>query len=237
MTHAPASRRRARTRWILLGSAIAIAIIIGGAAWLESMHPQLDPTGNRVEGVPPLAFLEPLSCRRGVEEASIARIREQVIAGARVSSTQIHGCPAAFDGLRVSYVGEVIGEVLAREGGAWAQVNDDTYALITGPMVGHRERSGFNTGLSVWLDGDLGDRIEAPGRPALRGDIVLLTGTLLRADPDDGGGITLRATTLETLAPPLALEPALHVPQLIVAIVLGVLALAGVVASRVAKRS
>lgn len=237
MSRAPAPRRRARTRWILIASVVAVGVVIGGAAWLEATHPQLDPTGNRVEGVPPLAFIETTTCQRGGDDAIISRIREQVTAGDRVSSTQVHGCPAAFDGLRVSYVGEVIGEVLPREGGAWAQVNDDTYALDTGPMVGHRERSGFNTGLSVWLDGDLGDRIDAPGRPALRGDVVLLTGTLLRADPDDGGGITLRATTLETLAPPLQLDPPLHVPQLIVAVVLGVLALTGVLATRVANRS
>lgn len=237
MNHSAVPHRRARTRWFLVGSFVVIAAIVAGATWLESLHPQLDTTGNRVEGVPPLAFQDAPTCRLGVDDGSIARIRAQVTAGGRVSSTQVHACPAAYDGLRVSYVGEVVGDVLPRDGGAWAQVNDDAYALRSGPLVGHRERAGFNTGLSVWLDGDLSDRIDAPGRPALRGDVVLLTGTLLRADPDDGGGITLRATTLETLAPPVRVDPPLHVAQLIVAVVLGVLALAGVVATRVARRA
>jgi hypothetical protein len=145
-------------------------------------------------------------------------------------------CPSAYDGMEVTYVGEVVGELLPRRGGAWAQVNDDDYALVTGPLVGHRERAGFNTGLSVWLEEPLADRITSPGRPALRGDVVLLRGTILRADPDDGGGITLRATELETLAPPLEIDPPLHVLQVVVAGVLSVLALIATVWARQVRR-
>ncbi|MFO7778977.1 MAG: hypothetical protein R6V28_11540 [Nitriliruptoraceae bacterium] len=66
---------------------------------------------------------------------------------------------------------------------------------------------------------------------------MLLRGTILRADPDDGGGITLRATELETLAPPLEIEPPLHVLQVVVAGVLSVLALAATLwAGRVRRR-
>ena len=240
---------RPATRRLLLGVVAVLILLVAGVVWLESLHPQLDPSGNAVQGVPPLALDDEPTCRRFVDEAPIDDIRERLAAqeaaervaddlppGGRVSSTQVYLCPSAYDGKQVTYVGEVVGEVLARRGGAWAQVNDDDYALLTGPVVGHRERAGFNTGLSVWLDGDLAERIEAPGRPALRGDVVLLRGTILRADPDDGGGITLRATELETLAGPLQLEPPLHTLQVIVAVVLTLLAIGASLWARQVRR-
>ncbi|MEX2549758.1 MAG: hypothetical protein WD638_06000 [Nitriliruptoraceae bacterium] len=232
MSHPPVAHHRAHTRWILMGSVLAIAAIGFGAWWLEAVHPQLDTATAAVQGVPPLAMSDERSCRRLVEEAAVEEIQAGFPAGGRVSSTQIHLCPLAFDGVEVAYVGEVVGEVLPRAGGAWAQINDDSYALEHGPVVGHRERHGFNTGLSVWLEGGLAAEIEAVGRPAQRGDVVLLRGTVLRADPDDGGGITLRATELETLAGPLVLEPPLHRLQVVVAVVLSLLALAATLWAR-----
>ena len=237
MNGRPATTPSTRNRLVLGGLLLALAVLGVGTYLLEAAHPQLDPSGNAVAGVPPLALDDVPTCRRFVEEAPIEDIRQRLLAaeaverirdelsrGGRVSSTQVYSCPSAYDGLEVTYAGEVVGELLPRRGGAWAQINDDPYALETGPVVGHRERAGFNTGLSVWLPQDLVARIEAPGRPALRGDVVLLTGTVHRADPADGGGITLRATAMETLAPPLEIEPPLHVLQLLVALVLSVLA-------------
>ncbi len=241
--------RRAPTRWYLVSGLVLLVAIVGGTWWLELQHPQLDPSANAVAGVPPLALDDEPTCRRFVDDvaieevrarllsdAAISEIREGVQPGGRVSSTQVHLCPSAFDQLEVTYVGEVVGDILRRDGGAWVQVNDDDYALVNGPVIGHRERAGFNTGLSVWLEGDLADRIEQPGRAAVRGDVVLLRGTLLRADPDDGGGTTLRARELETLAGPLVIEPPLHTLQLVVAVVLSVLAVAATAWARVRRR-
>lgn len=237
MTGSHSERSRPPTRRLLVGAVAVLVLLLAGVVWLESLHPQLDPSGNAVQGVPPLALDDEPTCRRFVDEApiddirqrlesqaAIERVEEGFPSGGRISSTQVYLCPSAYDGKEVTYVGEVVGELLPRRGGAWAQVNDDEYALVTGPVVGHRERAGFNTGLSVWLEGDLADRIAAPGRPALRGDVVLLRGTILRADPDDGGGITLRATELETLAGPLQLEAPLHTLQAVIAVVLSLLA-------------
>lgn len=249
MTGSLPAHSRPPTRRLLLGAAAVLALLLAGVAWLESLHPQLDPSGNVVQGVPPLALDDEPTCRRFVDEApiddirqrlesqaAVERIEEGFPSGGRISSTQVYLCPSAYDGKQVTYVGEVVGELLPRRGGAWAQVNDDEYALVTGPVVGHRERAGFNTGLSVWLEGALADRIEAPGRPALRGDVVLLRGTILRADPDDGGGITLRATELETLAGPLQLEPPLHTLQVVVAVVLALLAMGASLWARQVRR-
>lgn len=249
MNGSPRDHLRAPTRRLLLGAGAVLAVLLAGVMWLESLHPQLDPTGNAVQGVPALALDDAPTCRRFVDETPIEDIRERLAsqeafdrirevfpAGGRVSSTQVVSCPSAYDGLTVTYVGEVVGELLPRRGGAWAQVNDDDYALITGPVVGHRERAGFNTGLSVWLEDELAERIEATGRPARRGDVVLLRGTILRADPQDGGGITLRADELQTLAGPLELDPPLHTVQVVVAIVLSLIAVGTSVWARRLRR-
>jgi hypothetical protein len=63
----------------------------------------------------------------------------------------VTSCPAAYDGHRVTYVGELVGDLLRREGGAWVLVNDDDYALRVGPLPAHPELRGTNSGLSVWL--------------------------------------------------------------------------------------
>jgi hypothetical protein len=72
----------------------------------------------------------------------------------------------------------------------------------------------------VWLPTPLAERIDDPGelgRPGRRGAVVALTGIVERADAQDGGGVTLRATSMSTLAPAVTLDEPLHRPQAIVA--------------------
>jgi hypothetical protein len=99
----------------------------------------------------------------------------------------------------------------------WVHVNDDDYALEVGPMGAHREYRGFSSGLAVWLPDGLHEQIESVGLPGRRGDILLLEGVLHQADPDDGGGITLRADTLEVLVPPMEAPEPLHTLQAVLA--------------------
>jgi hypothetical protein len=122
----------------------------------------------------------------------------------RVVSGEIVECPRHFDGLPVSYVGEVVGDVLGRRGGAWTLVNDDRYALGPGPLGTTRQTTGTNSGLAVWLPADvLDEELDeiTPGRAAVRGDVVRVVGVLHRTDPQDGGGLTIRAVRAELLAP------------------------------------
>jgi hypothetical protein len=209
-----------------------LALIIAGVVALEAVHPQIDATDRPVPGVPPLAFDEDRTCIRRGDETVVEDVQASFPAGGRVASTQVFACPAAFDGAAVTYVGEVVGELLPRRGGVWAQVNDDVYALEVGPVIGHRELAGFNTGLSVWIPDGLHEAIDGVGRPFQRGDVILVRGTLLRADPDDGGGTTVRAEELEVLAPTLVIEPPFHTLQAVVAGVLAILALIAVLWSR-----
>jgi hypothetical protein len=231
-----APRRRQRTRRLLVVVVLGIALILAATEALLRAKPVADVEHLLVEDVPPLALPETRTCTRHADDPAAEEIAAEFVPGGRLSSAQIYACPSAFDGFRVTFVGEAIGEVLRRRGGAWVQVNDDDYALDVGPIGAHLEQRGFNSGLSVWLPDGLHERIGGVGRPELRGDVLALEGVLLRADPADGGGITLRADRLEVVAPAVEVPEVLHVLQAIVAAVLAVAALAALVWSRRARQ-
>lgn len=222
-------RRRQRTRYLQLGvAAVVVAIGLGAEALVRSM-PEVDRREQlTVTGLPALASDDDRSCTRRDDDPTAGELRAAFPAGGRISSAQVTACPSAYDALEVTYVGEVVGELLPRRGGAWAQVNDDPYALEVGPLVGHRALAGFNSGLAVWLPDGLHERIGDVGRPARRGDVIVVRGRLLRADPDDGGGITIRADELEVLADSVEVEVPLHVPQALVAALLAVATLVAI---------
>lgn len=217
----------------MIGPLTVLAIVIVGLVALEGAAPRTDPIDRAVQGVPELAVEDDRQCIRFTDDMAAQDIREEFVAGGRVSSTQIYRCPAAFDGAQISYAGEIVGELLPREGGVWAQVNDDAYALETGPLTDHRQQAGFNLGMSVWIPDGLHQKIGEAGRAERRGDVVLVRGTVLRADPDDGGGITVRADELQVLAPSLEVESPLHTLQALVA---GVLAIAAVTTTLWARK-
>ncbi len=224
-------RATERVRWLVLGPILGLVLIVAGVVALEAVHPQLEDADMTVAGVPPLAVEGTVSCVRRANEP-IEPVAADFRPGGRISSEQVFACPQAYDGLHVSFVGEVIGDLIAREDGVWVQVNDDAYALAVGPLVGHREHAGFNTGLAVWLPNGLHESITDVGGPARRGDVVLVEGQLLRADPADGGGTTLRAQQLTILAPSETVDPPLHVLQLAIAVGLACLALGSVIWAR-----
>ncbi|HEX2028545.1 MAG TPA: hypothetical protein VHF25_11180, partial [Nitriliruptorales bacterium] len=148
-----------------------------------------------------------------------------------VRSSEVVACPENFDprgrgGPPVQFLGEVVGDVLQRDGGAWVLMNDDVYALEHGPLPAHEQLSGSNTGLAAWLPTDVIDldRLR-PGRPNRRGDVLLVVGAIHRADPADGGGLTLRAVHAEVVAAAEAAPQPLHLRQAVAAGALVVLAL------------
>lgn len=164
---------------------------------------QRDRTGPVVDG----------GTVRPDELSELRRQLDELLEGHRVTSTQVLGCPAAFDGRSVVFTGELVGDLLARDGGAWVLVNDDDYALEVGPLPAHRDRRGTNSGLSVWLPDRLHGLVTGLGGPGRRGDLVRVEGVVRRADPDDGGGLTLRADTLQVLAPSVRVHEPFDVAQ------------------------
>lgn len=147
----------------------------------------------------------------------------RTVAG-RVTSTEVIECPDNFDGLLVVYVGEVIGDVLRRDGGAWVLMNDDVYALEVGPVRTNGEYRGYNSGLSVWVPDEYVDLIDHPGGPRWRGDVLEVQGIVHRVDPDDGGGLTIRATDVTRLASAEPVEVPVDRWQLVFAALVGLVA-------------
>jgi hypothetical protein len=206
-------RRRRPAKRLLIVPTILLAGLIGG---LETFQNAIAPTvdashGIDVEAEAPSAT-DLRTCSRTGEGAEPRELPAHPIRG-RVTSEQVLACPSDFDGLRVTYVGELVGDLLERQGGAWILVNDDDYALEFGPLPAHGQHRGTNSGLAVWLPTDLIDRVTGLGRPNHRGDLVEIQGRIARTDPDDGGGLTMRADTLRLLAPSAAVDEPFNLPQ------------------------
>ncbi len=212
----------------LVLSGVLVTVILVGTATRLPVDETLEITDlNRLD-----TSSSPV-CRRGRDGAPLTA-GDMPAHGAPITSGEVIACPAAFDGRQVRYTGEVIGDLLRRDGGAWALVNDDDYALRVGPLPGHGDHRGTNAGLSVWLPDDLVDDLTGLGRPNQRGDVVRIEGRIVRTDPTDGGGLTLRAEGIELLRPAQAVTERLHRPQAVLAVVslLGAIAAAGLRRSR-----
>lgn len=175
-----------------------------------------------------------VTCERTLPDApeTLEAIAEVDPVG-RVFSSEVMDCPSAFDRQAVTYVGEVVGDVLQRDEGAWLLVNDDPYALEVGPLQGHSDFRGTNTGLSVWLPRPLPEL--EPGGPDRRGTIISVDGVVQRADPKDGGGLTLTALTSESttiLEEAVAVERPLNRGQALAAVLFALVAAAVIVVER-----
>lgn len=220
-------RSRLTTRWLLALGIGIIATVGVGTELLLRAQPTVDrPEELRIEGLPPLGNPAGGTCTRRHDDTTVQELRSAFSAYGRIRSGQVYACPAAYDGLRVRYAGEVIGEPLPRRGGVWVQVNDDDYALRVGPLGSHRELRGFNSGLAVWLPDGLHEDLAGFGAAGQRGDVILVGGRIVRADPADGGGTTLRADHLEVLSPAVGIDEPLYTLQAVVAGLLALVALA-----------
>lgn len=226
-----------RVRLVPLIALLALVVLLVGVRTLvrtAPSAPSLAPGPILLEGRP-LAPTDPAelaalrsACRRGSSghAAALERVRAEHVPGSVVDSRTVLACPAGHDGLEVRLVGEVVGDVLLREGGAWLTLNDDAHAREAGPLVGHGARRGTNRGLAVWAPDGTHERLGTPGRAGRRGDLVVVVGTVHRADPADRGGLTVRASDLEVLVPGAVAEAPLHQPQALAALVaLGAVAL------------
>jgi hypothetical protein len=220
--------RREHAIAVLIVPIVIIAVIFGVVIVLDNAAPRTEPNPTMmVEGlaVPALGG-EPTRCIRGTSEDRVLEVRGQVVEGARITSALVNACPAAFEDIELTYVGEVVGHFLERGGGGWVQVNDDEYALRSGPLPSHDRFGGTNSSLAVWLPAELAAELTGFGGPGRRGDVVELAGSVVRTDPEDGGGLTFRAQSMRVLAPSVTFETPLHVPQAIASVVLALLALA-----------
>jgi hypothetical protein len=193
------ARDRRRVRWPVLLVLAVLAALLTLTSTLERAAPRAPSSAPGVTDLPAPLLDEPVRCTRTDERARIDELRRELRPDGRLTSEIATACPRLLDRRAVVYIGEVVGDVLRRDGGAWVQVNDDAYALEVGPFGAHRERLGSSAGLAVWLPDGLHEQLGAPGRHGRRGDIVRIEGVLWRADPGDGGGMSVRADTLTVL--------------------------------------
>jgi hypothetical protein len=208
---------------VALGVVLLVIALLGQ---LRRVQPY-EPPEFIIEGSDPVEgpAAEVVTCERTLPDRPVVAGGERPAPVGRVESGEVIRCPDAFDGHVVVFIGEVIGDVLLRDGGAWVLMNDDPYALEVGPLDAHGEFRGTNSGLSVWLEGDLVDLVEQPGGSHWRGDVLRLRGVVRRADPADGGGLTLRAFDGRRLAPAVELSRPVNRPQAVAALLLGLAAL------------
>lgn len=219
------ARPVARSR--VAAGTIALLVVLAGFAGLAEML--RNPATIAPEPEPPDAD-DP---RDEVECAPPASAPGEPIP---VQSDDLYDCPHLYDGRAVRYEGEVIGAVLRRADGAWAQLNDDAYAGDLGPLPAHRQFRGGNAGVGVHLPGPLADRIEWIGAHGSRGDVLAVTGIYHQSETASGEVAVIRAAAGEITAPG---QPASHRPlqdRRVVGSILAAAALALVAAARIRAR-
>lgn len=202
----------------IVAAAAVVALLVLFLGWVHGSAPQR-PLEPILEGAqdPAGEALSLLTCRRVLPDRPPVGAQEQAVPLGLVRSSEVVSCPDIFDpegtgGPVVQYVGEIVGDVLVREDGAWTLMNDDGYALEEGPLTASGRFHGTNSGLAVWLPDDVVD-VSAlePGRPGRRGDVLQIQGRVHRVDPRDGGGLTLRAIEAEIVVEAVPAEAPLHV--------------------------
>lgn len=209
---------RERAKRLLIAPVLLLATVVAIVIAVPSLTGRVADPSAEVADLLPVVTLED-DCRRGLEPEADTDTAPVLTSERRITSTVVVACPARFDDLLVTYTGELIGDLLHRNGGAWVLVNDDAYALAVGPLPSHAQHRGTNSGLTVWLPDSLLGQVTGLGRPGQRGDIVQLSGRLQRTDPDDGGGLTLRASDLTILRPAETIHAPIDIPQALLAAV------------------
>ncbi|CAN5121941.1 hypothetical protein BH20ACT9_BH20ACT9_09650 [soil metagenome] len=139
-----------------------------------------------------------------------------------IDSASLLQCPQLYDGARVRYRGEVVTAVLRRGPRAWVQLNDDLYGTRIGPLPGHRNAVGLNSGMAVSIPAEVAADVSFVGDDRDQGDQLLVVGRYLRADPADGGGPTIQARRARIVRRGRVVAEPTSRARLLVAIGLGV---------------
>lgn len=235
MSAPPLRRQPIKRSRVLIGGLVLLALVtlhILAGEFLR--HPDL-PHGvpeEQLVGADPrdeIVCPEPLP-REGQErdETADVGIRE-------VTSNNLYDCPQFHDGQRVRYRGEVVGALLHRDIGVWAQLNDDVYAELLGPLPAHRDYRGGNAGVGVLLPAQASQQITFIGGPQTRGDILEVEGVFNRVDPS-GEVAVIRADTARLVADGEPSPDPVLTDRRIAAVLAFLLAASLVVAERTAAR-
>ena len=125
-----------------------------------------------------------------------------------ISSTELINKAREYDGKRVVYEGEVVGDVMARGDFVWANVNDGENAI------------------GIWLSKELAGEIRFAGSYHATGDRLEITGVFHRACIQHGGDVDIHAQNIRKISPGRSVGEELNTGKRnLTFVLLGVLAL------------
>jgi len=99
-----------------------------------------------------------------------------------VSSAELINNAKLYDGKRVTFEGEVIGDIMVRGAYAWINVNDGQNAI------------------GIWIDRNLTKGITYTGGHRYKGDTVEVTGIFHRACLEHGGDLDIHAQQIKRIS-------------------------------------
>ncbi|MBN2831641.1 MAG: DNA-binding protein [Candidatus Omnitrophica bacterium] len=103
------------------------------------------------------------------------------LAFGHISSTELIDNAKEYDGKKVVYRGEVIGEVMKRGDFAWVNIHDGEHAI------------------GIWAPFSLTKSIVYTGSYKAKGDVFEITGVFNRACPDHGGDLDIHAQVFKKI--------------------------------------
>ena len=115
------------------------------------------------------------------------------------SSTELVDAPKAYDGLRITFVGEAVGGRMKRAEGSWLHMNDDAYMTMNveeGAALG-----GFNSGMPIWVPAGVADDVEVFGDHQHQGDVCRVRGIFNAACGEHGGDMDIHAESVAVGTP------------------------------------
>lgn len=116
-----------------------------------------------------------------------------------VSSGELVENPEQWEGKKIVFEGEAIGDAMVRGAVGWLHVNDDAYAELPIPAGGAPQ--GYNSGHAVLAPAREVAKVTMFGSYRARGDIVRVTGTFRATDPQHGGDMLIEAERIDVLEP------------------------------------
>ncbi len=119
-----------------------------------------------------------------------------------------------YNGKTILFRGEVIGEVMVREEGAWLNINDDAYCQGSSKLMG------YNSGQSIWAKAEDVKIIKTCGDYFHTGDVVEITGVFNRACKKHGGDMDIHAQTVTLIQPGKKIEHSIKPWKILASIIL-----------------
>ena len=144
--------------------------------------------------------------------------------GYSVGSVELIENSDYYNQRKVSYTGEVIGDVLDHGEYSWITVNDDHYGRKH--LRKYQELKGGNTGMGVYCRSDMLEEVTYLGSYHVAGDIIEVTGVFYQASPQHGGDTMIEAEEISVVRKGFTVRTNRFGVSLTIAVILAVVSLA-----------